>query len=145
NDNLTLAMQGDAEAQYKVGNAYCCSPKEETGRFYNTKLSVDWLCASAHQGHSPAMYKLGKIFSGDVVDGVRLLRRAAMSIAGSTTNPAIAYTWLRQAADQGVEEARVEADTVWSDLSQLERLNATESWKKGLNAPCLWDDVMGNH
>ncbi len=69
NDNISKANRGDRIAQYKVGNAHCCSIDEKDRTFYSTRKAVGWLCASAVQGYAPAMYKIGKIYSGDVVRG----------------------------------------------------------------------------
>ncbi len=141
-NNIDKAKQGDAVAQYKVGEALCCSPREETGVFYNTKKSVSWLCKSAKQGHGPAMYKIGKIYSGDTVDGVRLMRRAAMGLAGSSENLAVAYVWLKQAGDNGVEGAADQASSLWEDLSATDRQNATQLLQLGRDATCRWENVI---
>ncbi|MBL6957490.1 MAG: hypothetical protein ISR52_00795 [Rhodospirillales bacterium] len=141
--NIDPAKRGDAKAQFKVGEALCCSPREETGRFYNTRTSIAWLCASARQGYAPAMHKIGKIYSGDVVDGVRLFRRAAMGIAGSSENLPVAYVWLRQAVDGGFKDEDDLATKVWRDLTAPQRQTATHLYQSGLKTKCLWDDVIG--
>ena len=83
NNNIEAAEKGDRVAQYKVGDALCCSATDDQAGIYNTRASVKWLCASAAQGYGPAMYRLGRIYSGHTVKGVRLMRRVAndMTIA----------------------------------------------------------------
>ncbi len=142
-NNIGAAQKGDPVAQFKVGEALCCSPRETKGTFYNTKLSVAWLCASARQGHAPAMYKIGKIYSGDVVDGVRLIRRAAMGLAGSSENHPIAYSWLRHAAARNEPDAQNRADEVWRGLNEAERQEAARILQTGALPKCLWEEVIG--
>jgi TPR repeat protein len=138
--NMDAAKAGDAEAQYKVGKALCCSLNEGEG-FYNTPESVSWLCKAAAQKHGPAAQKLGEIYAGDVITGVRLMRRVAQTVAGTTTRPAIAYAWLRRAETLGVADARKSATDLWSNLTDPERAEATAlvSGKKPLL--CEWAAV----
>jgi TPR repeat protein len=139
---IDKANQGDPVAQYEVGKALCCSPTEDTSPFYNTKTSIAWLCASARQGYAPAMFKIGKIYSGDVVDGIRLIRRAAMGIAGSSRNAPVAYVWLRQASDLGLQDAAKRANSIWRELTPAERRRTTQLLQAGLKAKCMWGDVI---
>ncbi len=139
--NIDEAKAGDAEAQYKVGNAYCCSVHEGSG-LYNTKTSVDWLCRSAKQDYAPAMVKLGKIYSGDVIDGVRLSRRVAQGLAGSSTNLPVAWAWLQLAADRGEDDAEKRASGVWDDLNEDDQAHARQIYEQDLSAPCAWGDVI---
>ena len=74
--NIDAARAGDPEAQYAVGEALCCSGDTATGTLYSTEDAMKWLCAAAAQGNTNAMLKLGQIFEGDQVDGLRLMRRA---------------------------------------------------------------------
>ena len=143
-NNIDKAKQGDRVAQYKVGDAYCCSLTEEPEAFYNTPVAVAWLCVSARNAYGPAMYKLGKIYSGDVVDGVRLIRRVSQGIVGSSENDAVAYVWLRHAAYHGVKEATKRATGVWNDMSNRDRSTATRLLQDGLRAKCRWEEVIRN-
>ncbi len=140
--NIEEAEAGVAEAQYKVGNAYCCSVNEGKG-LYNTKTSVEWLCRSAKQNYAPAMLKLGKIYSGDVIDGVRVSRRVAQGIAGTSTNLPVAWAWLQMAADQEEDGAAARASKIWEKLDEAERSLAQEIYDKTLDAPCEWTAVIG--
>jgi TPR repeat protein len=141
-NNLEMAQKGDAVAQFKVGDAYCCSIGETESGFYNTRVSVGWLCASAVQGYGPAMYKIGKIYSGDVVEGVRLARRAASGVAGTSENHPVAYAWLAQAQARGVVDAAKRAQEVWAEMSAGERDDAMRLINAGLGATCRWEDAI---
>lgn len=138
--NIDAAQSGDPVAQYKVGDALCCSVHEGSG-FYNTQKSVEWLCLSARQGHGPAMYQVGKILSSDVIDGVRLARRLVQGVAGTSENLPVAFGWLRAASANGVPEAKERAEDVWSDMSDDERAQAVEF--DGATTPdaCTWAEV----
>ncbi len=140
-NNIVKARRGDPVAQFKVGDAYCCAVNEGNG-FYDTRVAVGWLCASASHGYGPAMFKLGKIYSGDVVDGVRLGRRLAQLIAGTSENMSVAYAWLAQAKAHGVAEASNPADKVWKDMSQSERSAARRLVQDGLRATCRWENAI---
>lgn len=141
--NLDEAKAGNAEAQYKVGSAYCCSLHEGSG-LYNTPKSVDWLCKSARQGYTPAMHMLGKIYSGDTVDGIRLMRRAAGLFASNSTDLPTAMTWFQLAKDNGEEVPADRIDDVWADMSESEKAEMQALYAKGLNAKCSWEEVIGS-
>ncbi len=141
--NIDEARAGDPEAQYKVGRAHCCSVHEGSG-IYNTQTAVAWLCQSARQGYAPAMVMLGKIYSGDVIDGVRLSRRVIQGVAGTSTDIPVALTWFQLAMDRGETDAGDQAAGLWDDLSDAEKDRTRAVYALGLNAPCDWDDVIGS-
>lgn len=140
-ENIEAANAGNAEAQYKVGKAYCCSVHEGSG-IYNTQTSVEWLCKSARQGYAPAMTKLGKIYSGDVIDGFRLARRIAQGAAGNSTHMPTAVTWLQMAKAQGDADAGALAQELWTDMDAAQRSQTQQTLQYGLNAPCEWNQVF---
>src|SRR5579883_3354246 len=69
NNYMSRAEAGDPEAQFKVGESYCCNTGGVSGAYDNQK-ATEWLCRAALQGYGPAQYRLGRIYSGDLVDGV---------------------------------------------------------------------------
>ena len=111
--NIDSARAGDVEAQYRVGKALCCSINEGEG-FYNTPAAVGWLCSAAEQAHGRAALEVGDIYSGDVVSGIRVLRRIAQKAAGNTTRRATAYAWYRRAEELKVRDARDRATSLWA-------------------------------
>ncbi|GHD40392.1 hypothetical protein GCM10017083_03620 [Thalassobaculum fulvum] len=141
-NNIEAARSGDAEAQYRVGDALCCSIDEGQG-FYDTPEAVAWLCRAAGQGHGPAAYKLGEIYAGDVVSGVRVLRRVAQKVAGNSTDRAVAYGWFRRAEVLGVDGARDSGSELWAALGADERRKAEALVLGRSPLPCAWDEVIG--
>lgn len=139
--NMSKARQGDPEAQYKVGNALCCGV-DDRGGFYNTRQAVTWLCLSAAQGHGPAMYKLGRIYSGDTVDGVRVIRRVAGAVAGTATNMPVSYAWFANAKAYGVAEADERVQDVWKEMSATDQQTARQLTAQGIKTTCDWDKAM---
>lgn len=138
---IEAARSGDAEAQYRVGDALCCSLGDRQG-FYDTRKSVEWLCRAAAQGYAPASRELGQIYSGDVVDGVRLLRRVAEGVSDRPEDPVVSYAWLKIAARQGASEAEADAEALWSELDQTEKARAGRLVAGGEPLPCHWDEVF---
>ena len=141
-NNIAAAQAGNAEAQYKVGKALCCSLNEGEG-FYDTPKSVGWLCRAAAQRHGPAALKLGEIYSGDTISGARVLRRVAAGVAGSTTNMTVAYAWLRRADSLNVVEARGPANEIWAELTAAERADGEAMALGRKELPCEWGAVVG--
>lgn len=136
NQHMPAALTGDAEAQYKVGKSYCCSPRHDADAFYDNRKATDFLCRAARQSHAAAAYELGKIHSGNTVQGLRLIRRAATLVAGETMDEkTLAYYWYDRAADWGLAEARSAADQLGAqDISRFGSPAAT---------PCTIDEVYG--
>lgn len=144
NNNIAAAQAGDVEAEYAVGAALCCSINEGEG-FYNTPVAVSWLCRAATQGHGPAALRLADIYSGDVVDGIRLMRRVAQGVAGTSTNLPVAYAWAVRADMRGVEGARSTVDALWADLAPEDHLLAQGlATDHSRPLPCEWDEVIGS-
>ena len=138
--HIDAAQKGDKEAQFKVGEALCCSVDDSAGVFYNTQRSVEWLCKSAAQGYGPAMYKLARIYSGDTVDGIRVMRRVANKVAGQAENIPVSYAWFSLANDHGFVEGAKHAADLWHEMNAQDR----ELGRKlaGGGTPCLWKDVF---
>lgn len=141
NKHLAAAQAGDRVAQFEVGSAYCCSVNEGS-ELFNTPKAVGWLCRSAAQGYTPAMRKLGQIYMGDTIEGVRLSRRLARAVVGSSTNLVVSYAWLKQAAAGGEPEAGEEAAEVWSMLTPSQRQEANRQLSLGTNATCRWEQAI---
>ena len=51
------AEAGDAEAQFQMGNSWCC---DENNGFFSTKEAVRWWCKAAEQGHSGAKSQISQ-------------------------------------------------------------------------------------
>ncbi|MEM9046387.1 MAG: hypothetical protein AAGC81_17015 [Pseudomonadota bacterium] len=138
--NLDDALGGDPDAQFAVGEALCCSGDAATGTLYNTTEAITWLCRSAEQGNTDAMQKLGQIFEGDQVDGLRILRRAFTATQETPKNPAAAYFWYAKAGASGEIDGAETARALYETLSLAERDTAARYFD-GAPAPCEWNDL----
>lgn len=136
NQYLADALAGDAKAQYAVGKSYCCSPGGQSDGYYNTQKATEFLCLAAIQGYGPAALLLGKIHSGHRTEGVRLLKRAGVALAGDVnTDLTVATYWLTQAKLAGVNEAaELLEDFPKRDISHL---HASQ------DVPCTMIQVYG--
>lgn len=141
--NMKEAYAGNAEAQYKVGSSLCCALDEGGPSFYNTEQAVVWLCRSAAQSYAPAAQRLGEIYAGDLVTGVRVMRRVAEKIASPRSNLAVSYAWLRKSQALGNAKAGEQADKVWERMTPADRAAATAMTGGQQPVPCEWKEVMG--
>ncbi len=120
------AKQGDADAQFRLGDAYFKG--EDVEQDYVTAAA--WWHRAGAQGHAPAQYNLGRMYqqgrgvSQDYAEAVAWYRRAAdrravardrVAVAaaqyqlgvmyatgqGVAQNDAAAFMWYRRAAEQG--------------------------------------------
>ncbi len=134
--HLQAALAGDPEAQYRVGNAYCCTPRHGVDAFYNNQKATEFLCMAAKQGHAPAAYELGRIHAGERVKGVRILRRIATRIRDDgVANLEIARYWYQQAAENGSAAAR-------EQLSSFKGYEPAQFAAREV-APCTIAEVYG--
>jgi len=135
-DNIARAQAGNAEAQYRVGNALCCAVI--TGQpFYDTEQAKEWLCRSAAQGYAPAMLRIGRIYNGELTDGVRLMRRAVNITSQNAESPALAWAWFSFAAEAGASGAASRASDLHQSLSDQQRADAERIRLAGrAAAPC---------
>lgn len=140
-NNIEAARAGNPEAQFRVGRALCCSLGDRQG-FYDTRQAVVWLCRSSAQGYGPASQKLGQIYSGRVVEGVRLLRRVGERISNRPEDLPVAYAWLRVASRQGADGADADAGSLWSNLTDREKTRAQRLVIGSERLPCRWDEVF---
>jgi hypothetical protein len=139
--NMDAARTGDPEAQYAVGEALCCSGDAATGALYSTADAMRWLCAAADQGNTDAMLKLGRIFEGDQVDGLRPIRRAMNAVTVTPQNLAAAYHWYATAAREGVTVAAGTTEELRAVMTDVEHARARD-YLSGSEPPCGWGDLQ---
>ena len=131
---MESALQGDADAQYMVGLSFCCAPRSDVDAFYNNRKATEFLCKAARQNHARSAFQIGNFHSGDRIDGIRWVRRAANLIRGdSLENPIIAYYWYPQAKLNGAEEAI-------EHLQLLEKQDISQ-FADPRTTPCTVDEV----
>jgi len=87
------------------------------------------------------MLKVGRILSGDVVDGFRVARRVAHGVMGTTTNLPVAYGWLRAAARNGGRKAAERANALQSKMSAQERIASNAFDGASPPSACTWEEA----
>jgi TPR repeat protein len=100
-----LAEAGNAQAQFKLGDAY----SEEQGVERDLKIATSWYEKAALQGSSGAMLKLGALYANG---------------NGVAQNNNLAYVWYGTAARLGSGPAKNERDKILSRLQPAEREQA---------------------
>jgi uncharacterized protein len=101
----SLAAQGQAEAQYRLGMSYCCG----NGAGHSDALTGYWLCRAAMQGHRGAQFQLGRWY------GWHLQKRLFFT---DWEYPAYAHFWYSLAAAQGDELAATYRDALERDMTE---------------------------
>jgi TPR repeat protein len=133
-----LAEQGDADAQFNLGQAY------RLGRGVPTNLAAakTWFERSANQGHVDAETTLGLLLfqNNDQSEGLKWLKKAsqkgeprAMLVYGTalvngdsvTQDPVLGYAYVSRAAAQGLGPAK-------ETLAQLDQLLPAADRKRGV-------------
>lgn len=99
------AIQGDAEAQYRLGKTYCCG-------YDATRSTVKarvWFCRAAVQGHPLAQYELGRLYE---LYSVKWRPRTG------TQDVIQSHMWYSLAAEQGNHMAALNKATLEQEMSQ---------------------------
>lgn len=84
---LARAKEGDANAMFLLGQAYCCG----FGGVLDTRKSLDWLCQAARKGHGEAQIEISKIHSADY----------GLETLGVPPDYALALMWYEQGTASG--------------------------------------------
>ncbi len=117
-----LALQGDAEAQFTVGQYYCCGKRP---RYDNVK-ALFWFCKAAKQGQRDAMTEVGKMYEFEYeFEGSVIPRDHAMS-----------YAYYSLAMLQGSDGAREYREALMPRMTENEKEKANVLLKKWPNVPC---------
>lgn len=130
------ASEGDAEAQYQLGQSYCCM-----GPGFDTQTATEWYCLAARQGHAGAMFELGRIYRGDIsrtpAPGQKLLR-------GLTAKQSLAHAWywLSLSADGGHDEAHALLRKIDGKMSAEERDVSEQMLSGARSVPCEYGAVF---
>lgn len=132
-DNIAAAQAGNAEAQFRVGNALCCAVISGQP-FYDTEQAKEWLCRSAAQGYAPAMLRIARIHNGELTDGVRVMRRAINAASQAAESPVLAWTWFSFAADAGATDAASRASDLYQRMSDQQRAAGQRLRQDGIAA-----------
>jgi TPR repeat protein len=111
-----LALDGDVEAQYKVGEMYCCGDRPK----YDNVRALHWYCQAARQNQRDAQHKVGWMYEhaadykGNIVPA----------------NPVLAHVYYTLAAQGGNKEApkALAKMTPLSTEQMKEALALLEEW-----------------
>jgi hypothetical protein len=100
------------------------------------------MCKAAQQDYAPAAYRLARIYTGDVVSGVRILRRSAQMISTPQKDNAVALMWARRAAAQNESGASDLARDISRRATSAELRRANQLASDWQSAPCTWSQVF---
>lgn len=138
------AAAGDAVAQYKLGDAYCCiggGPMDNLSVYDNSKATY-WYCKSAHQDYHPAQMRLARVYSGHAIHGLHLALRASALVGDAETDFGVALMWATVAARDGDSDAVAMRDKITQQATDKQLARAAALGKDWHNAPCRWADVF---
>ena len=140
-ENEAAAARGDAKAQYELGDAYCCSVGA-VDLTHDTVKATAWLCRAARQGYAPAQYRLGRLYSGNPVEGIDVQQRAKLLISGAPKNKPLALMWLTLAARNGHGDATSPLAELKRDMTAQEQEAGQTYLADWQGAPCEWEQVF---
>lgn len=142
--NESAAETGDAVAQYKVGEAHCCTIAGSVG-VLNNQTATHWFCLAAAQNNADAQYELGRIYSGDLVRGVNGPAKVASMLTTQAENKPLSLMWLELAAANGHAKAAEKAKEMRDDMTPREIAKAMLASKAPQAQPCEWNAVYPDH
>ncbi len=120
------ANGGDAEAQYRMGKAFCCGPRP----YYNTYDALRWFCKSAKQGQRDALFEVGKIYS-HVYDTKEQPDEGSLI----PNDNLVSYVYFSKSAEHGNDVAVKYQNSKYAILTDLQKKKAQEMLDK-------WPDIQ---
>ena len=138
------AATGDAVAQYKLGDTYCChggGPMDKISVYDNHK-ATEWYCRSARQDYGPAQLRLAQVYSGHPIHGLHVALRASALVGDAETDQAVALMWANVAARHGADDAIELRDQIKTQATVKERARAATLMNDWRSAPCRWAEVF---
>lgn len=142
--NETDASNGDPVAQYKMGQAHCCTIAGSMG-VLNNQEATHWFCKAARQNNADAQYELGRIYSGDLVRGMNGPAKIGALLTEQPENKPLALMWFRLAGANGNADAADKAKDLREDMTPAEIVQAAVREKSSQAQPCEWNDVYPDH
>lgn len=134
------AEEGDAEAQYRLGESWCCSLGRPT-HLHNNQTATEWLCKSAHQNFSAAQLELARIYAGRPFQ-YNSMKRLAEKIKGAPTNLPAALMWARLAQSNQNDDAADLIKTISAEMSADELARTDHMQETWSSQPCTWDQTI---
>jgi len=138
------AVAGDASAQYKLGDTYCChggGPMDKVS-IYDNQKATEWYCRSARQGYAPAQLRLAQIYSGHPIHGLHVALRASALVGASGTDQGVALMWSSVAARRGDDDAIELRDSIKAKATDKELARGAALLGDWKTAPCRWSEVF---
>jgi len=115
------AETGDAQAQFHLGQSYCCSGSSG----HSTRTALHWYCRAALQGHAGAQFEMANILAGKQLDK-------------SYNDDKSAYMWYTVAAAQGNRQALEQRRNMGQRMSATATREARHWATRWTQAHCPW-------
>lgn len=117
-----LALDGDVEAQYKVGELYCCGDRPD----HDNVQALYWWCQAAKKGQRDAQYKVGWMMED------------AHEYKGSIVpyNPVLASVYYTKALANGQPDAAKALAKMKPPLTDEQKKEAAELLEEWPNIAC---------
>jgi TPR repeat protein len=141
---LAKAEAGDAAAQYKLADLFCCRAGGPLDRIsvYDNEKATDWYCRAAVQGYAPAQIRLAQIYSGHPLHGFHTIQYLSAFLADPPTELTTALLWANVAAEHGDDFAVEWRDHIKALATPEQRAQAAAQLADWRSAPCRWLDVF---
>ncbi len=135
------AERGDAAAQLRLGEDYCCAIGA-VDPVHDNRKATEWLCRAADQGNAKAALWLGRIYAGRPPVGFDPQQQAQLLVAGARANYPVAAAWLTRAAQGGETAAQKPLQTVDGKLTASDQAQVAAYLSGRESLPCRWDRVF---
>jgi TPR repeat protein len=143
----TPAENGNAEAQYRMGQTYCCG----ISKHFNNELAFNWFCQSAKRGNARAMFEVGMMYHNAYTmrwwDSLSYRRKPATG-PYPERDLKKAWIWYTLALQHGLHEgAEAKKKALLEEITWQEVADAKVMMEDWENLPCgtgymPWDDEM---
>jgi len=130
-DLTARADTGDVKAMFKLGESFEKNPRSAS----------KWYCLAAKKGYEPAQYKLGQLYTGNLLSGVK---RAINPFSRTPADKTAALLWLEVAIAHGSNDAIRDGLELRRQMSRDEIAQAMRRKRDWKAAPCTWAEVFGN-
>jgi TPR repeat protein len=142
------ATAGDAQAQYKLGNTYCCESGPEFARslsIRDNQKATEWLCRAAVQSYGPAQYELARLYAGHESGGFGPVAWISAPFRRNKESAwPSAWVWASLAASNGVRKAVKLRDESFRRLSSSEQQSVLLILDDWHDQPCTWKQVLSH-
>ena len=139
------ADEGDPQAEFKLGDAWCCTVTKHGGdrrhSIYSNEKATEWLCRAAKQNYGPAQLELARIYAGRPFR-YNVMKQVADRVLGAPTSLTVAFMWADIAQTNKVDGAAQLRTTLVAETPQAAQIEAGQLETKWQRAPCTWEAVI---